>query len=84
MTIKNSNLIKNFKISCDDFYSDLNNNIQKSKHWKIYNFREFNLENLINFRSNNILSGGLDDQTKKFDFSVYAKIADKVSEESIS
>ena len=83
MTIKNSNLIENFEISCDDFYSDLNNNIQKSKHWKIYNFREFNLENLINFRSNKILSGGLDDQTNKFDFNIYAKIASRVSEEYI-
>ena len=35
------------------------NNIQKSNHWKVYDFRDFNLENLVNFRSENKLSDGL-------------------------
>jgi putative sugar O-methyltransferase len=83
MVIKNLDLIKNYKTSCDYFYGNINNNIQKSTHWKVYDFRNFNLENLINFRSNNILSNGLDDQTDKFSFSVYAKIVNEISEDYV-
>jgi putative sugar O-methyltransferase len=83
MKIKNLDLIKNFKTSCDFFYGDKLNNIQKSLHWKVYDFRDFNLENLVNFRSNNKLSDGLDDQTDEFNFNIYARIVREISEDYI-
>ena len=83
MKINNLDLIKNFKTSSDFFYGDKMNNIQKSNHWKVYDFRDFNLENLVNFRSENKLSDGLDDQTNEFNFSIYAQIVKEISEDYI-
>ena len=83
MKINNLDLIKNFKNSSDFFYGDKMNSIQKSNHWKVYDLRDFNLENLVNFRSENKLSDGLDDQTNEFNFSIYAQIVKEISEDYI-
>ena len=83
MKINNLDLIKNFKTSSDYFYGDNINTIHKSKHWKVYDFRDFNLENLVNFRSENKLSDGLDDQTNEFNFSIFARIVKEISEDYI-
>ena len=50
--IQNRRLIEIYKDAYKIFYNDMSNISQKSKHWKRYDAREFNLENLINFRSN--------------------------------
>ena len=62
------------------FYSNQNNTNQKSKHWKKYNLKEFTLDNLINFRNDGKLSGGLDDQNDKFTFKLYSEIINQISE----
>ena len=62
------------------FYSNQNNTNQKSKHWKKYNLKEFTLDNLINFRNDGKLSGGLDDQNDKFTFKLFSKIINQISE----
>ena len=41
------------------------------------------LDNLINFRSNNILSEGLDDQTNAFNFKIYASLISEIPEEYV-
>ena len=74
------NLITIYKNTMNDFYKDKQNNDQKSRHWKIYDFREFNLENLTNFRSKGKLSEGLDDQDKEFSFKIFAKIVNQLGE----
>ncbi len=83
MKIKNLDLIKNFELSAKQFYGDENNKSQKSRHWLTYNFRKFNLDNLTNFRANNILSDGLDDQTSNFNFSTYASLINEIPEEYV-
>ena len=54
------------------FYNNKDNTNQKSKHWQRYNLREYSLENLINFRNDGKLSGGLDDQKDTFTFKIYS------------
>ena len=83
MKIKNLDLIKNFELSAKQFYGNEGNKNQKSKHWHTYDFRKFNLDNLINFRSNNILSEGLDDQTNRFNFKIYASLISEIPEEYV-
>ena len=78
MKIKNLDLIKNFELSAKQFYGNEGNKSQKSRHWLTYDFRKFNLDNLINFRSNNILSEGLDDQTNAFNFKIYASLISEI------
>ena len=56
---------------------------QKSKHWKTYDLKKFNLENLINFRNYGKLSEGLDDQSDTFPFKIYSEIVNKTSEEYV-
>lgn len=73
-------LLTIYKNSMNDFYKDRQNKDQKSRHWKIYDFREFNLENLNNFRSKGKLSEGLDDQNKEFSFEIFAKIINQLGE----
>ena len=83
MKIKNLDLIKNFELSAKQFYGNEGNKSQKSRHWLTYDFRKFNLDNLINFRSNNILSEGLDDQTNAFNFKIYASLISEIPEEYV-
>lgn len=73
-------LIEIYKKASEYFYNNQNNTNQKSKHWQRYNLREFTLDNLINFRNNGKLSGGLDDQNDKFTFKLYSNIISKLSE----
>jgi hypothetical protein len=61
----------------------LNHKEQKSKHWQIYNYRTFNFETLKNFRKNDILSSGLDDQNSNFSFKLYAECANDLTEKYI-
>ena len=61
-------LIEIYKEASKYFYTNQNNSNQKSKHWKKYNLREFTKDNLINFRNDGKLSGGLDDQNNTFTF----------------
>ena len=49
-------LIDIYKEASKYFYGIQNNTNQKSKHWERYNLKEFTLDNLINFRKNQILS----------------------------
>jgi putative sugar O-methyltransferase len=81
MENKNQALIENFKKTCDFFYNNKDNIDQKSSYWTRYDFKKFNLENLINFRSNDSLSSGLDDQVESLDFKIYAKVVKEISEE---
>ena len=73
-------LIEIYKDTSNYFYSDKNNTLQKSKHWKKYNLREFTLDNLVNFRNDGKLSRGLDDQNDTFTFKLYSEIINKTSE----
>ena len=82
MALKNEDLINNFLKTTKYFYEKENYN-QKSKHWSVYDYRKFNLENLKNFRSNNSLSVGLDDQTDEFSFKIFAKILEEIPESYI-
>lgn len=83
MALEDKDLISNFKDSAEYFYSKKENYSQKSKHWKVYDYRKFNLENLVNFRSNDSLSTGLDDQTDQFTFKIFAKILEEIPESYI-
>ena len=80
---KNTDLINIYEKAWNSFYNNKDNSHHKSKHWKRYDFNEFNLENLINFRNDGILSGGLDDHNDKFSFKVYSEIVNEISEEFI-
>ncbi len=75
------NLIDVYSDAKESFYNKKENLNQKSRHWKIYDFREFNFENLKNFRSNGKLSEGLDDQNESFSFKVFANIINDISED---
>lgn len=76
-------LIKIYNQASSYFYKSSSNLNQKSIHWKRYDIRKFNSDNLKNFRNKNILSDGLDDQNDKFTFKIYADIANELSEEYI-
>ena len=73
-------LIEIYKEASKYFYSNQNNTNQKSKHWEEYNLKEFTLNNLINFRNDGKLSGGLDDQNDNFTFKLYSEIINQISE----
>ena len=73
-------LIEIYKYSSKYFYSNQNNTNQKSKHWESYNLKEFSLDNLINFRNDGKLSGGLDDQNDNFTFKFYSEIINQIPE----
>jgi putative sugar O-methyltransferase len=73
-------LIEIYKEASKYFYTNQNNTNQKSKHWKKYNLREFTKDNLINFRNDGKLSGGLDDQNNTFTFKLYSEIINQTSE----
>ena len=75
-----NDMIKIYKEASNFFYNINTNLNQKSKHWKSYNLKEFNVDNLINFRNDGRLSGGLDDQSDKFTFKIYSEIVNKTSE----
>jgi len=73
-------LIKIYEEVKKFFYQNKENNNQKSKHWKRYDFRSFNPENLKNFRLNGKLSDGLDDKDEKFSFKIFSELVDKITE----
>lgn len=75
--------IEIYKEASKYFYTNKNNIDQKSKHWERYNLKEFTLDNLINFRNDGKLSGGLDDQNDTFAFKLYHEIINKTSESYI-
>jgi putative sugar O-methyltransferase len=56
---------------------------EKSRHWQIYNYRNFNQETLKNFRKNGILSNGLDDQNDAFSFKIYSELVNNLTEDYI-
>ena len=56
---------------------------QKSRHWKIYNYKTYNLHNLENFRNLNGLSYGLEDQNETLIFKLYSRIIEELSEEYV-
>jgi len=56
---------------------------KKSRHWQIYNYRNFNQETLKNFRKNGILSNGLDDQNDTFSFKIYSELINNLTEDYI-
>ena len=72
-------LIEVYKEASKYFYNNKDNSEQKSKHWEMYNSREFTLDNLINFRNNQRLSRSLDDDSDST-FKIYSEIISKVSE----
>ena len=71
------------------FFNIANNEIklkykkEKSRHWQIYNYRNFNQETLKNFRKNGILSNGLDDQNDTFSFKIYSELVNNLTEDYI-
>ena len=52
----------------------------KSKHWQVYNYRKYDLLNLINFRRKKGLSHGLDDQYK-VDYFFLKKVLKNINRE---
>ena len=76
-------LLEIYHQASDFFYNNSLNYNQKSKHWKRYNLKNFNLNNLINFRKEGNLSKGLDDQDVVFSFKIYSDIVSKISESYI-
>ena len=76
-------LIKIYEDASENFYNDNKNTGQKSKHWKRYDFKKFNLDNLKNFRSKGNLSEGLDDGNtdKNFSFNIFADIVRETTED---
>lgn len=76
-------LIDIYKEASKYFYGIQNNTNQKSKHWESYNLKEFTLDNLINFRNDGKLSGGLDDQNDNFTFKLYSEIINQISEQYV-
>jgi len=76
-------LIDIYKEASKYFYVIQNNTNQKSKHWERYNLKEFTLDNLINFRNDGKLSGGLDDQNDNFTFKKYSEIINQISEQYV-
>lgn len=76
-------LIDIYKEASKYFYGIQNNTNQKSKHWERYNLKEFTLDNLINFRNDGKLSGGLDDQNDNFTFKLYSEIINQISEQYV-
>lgn len=83
MNISDNRLLKVFNRASQDFYKSIDNKDQKSKHWKNrYKIKEFNKENLVNFRSSD-LSLGLDDQTDSFSFRIFAEVVNQTSEEYV-
>ena len=77
------NLLNIYKEAKKSFYNDKDNLNQKSRHWKIYDFREFNTDNLKNFRSSGKLSEGLDDKKENFSFKIFAQIINDLGEEYV-
>jgi putative sugar O-methyltransferase len=87
MNISNKRLFEVFDEQSQDFYKTIENKDQKSEHWKTrYGLKKFTIENLINFRSND-LSEGLDDSATEiageFPFRVYAEVVNQTSEEYV-
>lgn len=77
-------LIDIYKGASNYFYCNDNNDNQKSIHWKKrYDFKEYTLENLLNFRKDNRLSKGLDDQNNNFTFKLYFEIINQISEQYV-
>ena len=77
-------LIKIYEDAFNTFYNNMSNINQKSKHWKKYDLRKFNSNNLINFRSSyDSLSSGLDDQHEPFSFKIFALIINELSEDYV-
>ena len=76
-------LLEIYHQASDFFYNNSLNFNQKSKHWKRYNLKNFNLDNLINFRKEGNLSKGLDDQDVVFSFKIFSDIVNKISESYI-
>ena len=79
MTIEEE-LIKIYEDVKEFFYQNKQNNNQKSRHWKRYDFRDFTSENLKNFRLNGKLSDGLDDKNESFSFKIFSQLVDKITE----
>jgi len=77
------NLLNIYKEAKKSFYNDKDNLNQKSRHWKIYDFREFNTDNLKNFRSSGKLSEGLDDKKENFSFKIFAQIINDLGEDYV-
>ena len=87
MNIPNKRLIEVFNKQSTDYYKAGENKDQKSEHWKSrYRLKKFTIENIINFRSND-LSEGLDDSATEvageFPFRVYAEVVNETSEEYV-
>ena len=81
--VNNKEILSNFKISFDTFYNLKENSRQKSSHWNRYNSRKYSEEQLINFRSRNGLSSGLDDQIINVDFKFLYEVFDYITEEYV-
>jgi hypothetical protein len=73
-------LIEIYNEASKYLYINQNNTNQKSKHWERYNLKKFTLDNLINFRNDEGLSSGLDDQNDTFTFKLYSLIVNRTSE----
>ncbi len=74
-------LIEIYEEASKYFYLNKKHNNQKSTHWKkLYDFKEYNVDNVLNFRKNKILSKGLDDAYDDFTFKLYCEIINKTSE----
>ena len=86
MNIYNKRIIEVFNENFEDFYKNIENKDQKSKHWKSrYRLKQYTIENLIKFRSSD-LSLGLDDsrdQTNLLSFRFYSEVINQISEEYI-
>ena len=83
MTPTNTDLIKNYNSCVKYFYKNTANLNQKSRHWSYFYKLNIDEESLKNFRYKNNLSFGLDDQTENFNFKIFSKIVNEISEEYV-
>ena len=76
-------LVDNYNLVLKDFYDESKKSSMKSIYWQRYNLHKFNIENLSNFRSDNGLSSGLDDQKNPLTFELFAELINDTSEEYV-
>ena len=81
--MNNLRLINNYNLVIKDFYDASKNSSMKSIQWQRYNLQKIDIESLINFRSDNGLSSGLDDQKNPLTFELFADLVNETSEKYV-
>tara|TARA_B100001057_G_scaffold446093_1_gene484321 strand:- start:809 stop:1939 length:1131 start_codon:yes stop_codon:yes gene_type:complete len=83
MTPSNNDLINNYKVCSNFLYKNNPDSRHRSRHWSYFYQLNIDEESLKNFRYKKKISLGLDDQTESFDFKIFAKIVNEISEDYV-